>query len=139
MILASAGIVVGCHSYKPLTDPTMAGSQMAKVQFAQPRDIVVHPSAGRDTTLRAVSSLEGRVLSTATDTVELAITKVSDATGPRAVTTSLTAKIPREPSVAIDVLSFDAGRTAAFGGAALYVAIAALFLGLIAAVYSAGS
>lgn len=135
MVLLSAG----CHSYKPMTTPTAAASQTARVQFSQPRRLVARTAAGTDSVFIGVSSLEGHVLAATSDTLELTITKVADALGKRDVTTSVAAKIALDPSVAVDLLSFDANRTAAMSGGAIYAVTVVALIALIAALYAAGS
>jgi hypothetical protein len=130
---------VGCHSYKPMTTPAAAASQTARVQFSQPRRVVTRTTTGSDSVLIGVSSLEGHVLAATSDTLELTITKVADALGKRDVTTSLAAKIALDPSVAVDVLSYDANRTAALSGGAVYALAVVTVLALVAALYAAGS
>jgi hypothetical protein len=117
---------VSCHSYQPLTYPSAAVGQSVKVQFAQPRDVTGQTASGPDSLFKGVHSLEGRVLAVSTDTLHVTVTKITDASGERAVTTSITAKIRQEPSVAVDVLSLDANRTAAVTGGTLYVGLTLL-------------
>ena len=138
-VIAVAGVMAGCHSYKPMTAPTAAASQMARVQFSQPRRVVTRTATGSDSVLIGVSSLEGHVLAATSDTLQLTITNVADALGKRDVTTSLAAKIALDPSVAVDVLSFDANRTAALSGAAVYTLTVVAAIALLAALYAAGS
>ena len=139
MLFGMALLSVGCHSYKPMTAPTAAASQTARVQFAQPRRVVTRTAAGADSVFIAVSSLEGHVLAATSDTLELTITKIADALGKRDLTTSVAAKIALDPSVAVDVLSFDANRTAALSGGAIYAATVLAVVALVAAIYTAGN
>jgi hypothetical protein len=127
---------VSCHSYKPLAAPSAVVAQQVKVQFSQPRDITGRTAAGTDSLVRGVSSLEGRIFSATTDTLELTVTRITDAFGSRDVATTLTVKIHPEPSVAIDVLSLDANKTAALAGGTLYAGILVLTIALVAAILS---
>ena len=134
MALPSAG----CHSYKPLTTPGAAVSQMVRLQFSQPRDLLGRTATGTDSLLSGVSSLEGRVLAASADTLHVTITRITDSLGERLVTTSVAVTIIRDPSVAVDVLALDANRTAAFGGGALYALVLVTAIALVAALYAAG-
>jgi hypothetical protein len=133
-VVVAALAAAGCHSYQPLTEPATAATQMAKVQFSQPRDLTGHLAGGADSTLKKVSSIEGHVLLASVDTLQLTVSKFNDAFGEHSIATSFVVTVVSDPSVAVDVLALDRNRTAAVAGGSLYVVGAVALVALTAAI-----
>lgn len=141
LVTIGAGVMGGCHSYRPLDDPIGSIAHNVKVQFSMPRNVVASRPSGGDTVLALVSAMEGRVYSASRDTVNVSVAKFTDAGGEHLVTPAWTVTVARDPSVAIDVLSLDENKTAVATTVSVavvsYIAVIVLVAAILASVYHA--
>lgn len=128
-----------CHSYKPIAAPASAVGQQVRVLFSQPRALTGTRAPAPDSTLVAVSALEGRVAAVVGDTLRIAVTRLTDAAGDHPVTTPLLVAVLPAPSVAIDVLAVDKDRSATAAGIGIvavgYVLTIVLVASILAVAY----
>lgn len=137
---AAAILVAGCHSYKPLPQPVSAVGRSVKVQFSVPRNLVAVRGAAGDSVFTGVSALRGQVAAVEGDTMHVVLLRVTDTALDHQVPPGMTVKIVPAPSVAIDVLEIDQGKTAAFaGGTVLVLATLAVVALVVTVATVAGS
>jgi hypothetical protein len=138
LAMAAAILAAGCHSYKPLPAPASAVGRTVKVQFSVPRDLVAVRGATGDSVFSQVSALRGRVVDTVGDTMHVVLQRVTDTALDHPVPPGMTVTIVPAPSVAVDVLAVDEGKTAAFAGGTILVIAVLGVAALIALVATAG-
>ena len=137
LTMAAAMLVAACHSYKPLPHPASAVGKTVKVQFSVPRNLVAVRGAGGDSVLSQVSAVRGRVVDATGDTMHVVLLRVTDVALDHQVSPGMTVTVVPDPSVAVDVLEIDEGKTAAFAGGTIVVVSALLVVALVAALLSA--
>ena len=137
LAMLAAILAVGCHSYKPLPHPASAVGKTVKVQFAVPRNVVAVRGAAGDSVFSQVSALRGRVVDATADTMHVVLLRVTDTALDHQVPPGMTITVVPDPSVAVDVLEIDEGKTAAFAGGTVVVASTLLVVALLAALMSA--
>lgn len=133
LTMAAAILAVGCHSYKPLPHPASAVGKTVKVQFSVPRNLVAVRGASGDSVFSQVSALRGRVVDATGDTMHVVLLRVTDMALDHQVPPGMTVTVVPDPSVAVDVLELDEGKTAAFAGGTIVVVSALLVVALVAA------
>jgi uncharacterized Fe-S center protein len=139
LTMATAILAAGCHSYRPLPSPASAVGRTVKVQFSVPRNLAAVRGASGDSVFSGVSALRGRVVAIDGDTMHVVLLRITDAALDHQVPPGMTVRIVPAPSVAVDVLEIDEGKTVAVaGGTILVVAVAAL-VALVAALAYAGT
>ena len=136
---AAAIVAAGCHSYKPLPEPASAVGKTVRVQFSVPRNLVAARGATGDSLFSAVSALRGQVASVTGDTLHVVMQRVTDSALEHQVPPGLTVDIVPGPSVAIDALAIDEGKTAAFAGGTIVVVSVVALAALIAALATVGA
>jgi hypothetical protein len=117
-------LATGCHSYKPVTTPSRAVAHHVRVRFTESRTVAGHLMSGADSLLRNVRVLEGRILSTLGDTVQMAITKYTDSVGEHPLSDSITADIALGSTAIIDSREISATRTGFAAGGVILAAVA---------------
>ena len=139
LVRGAAGVLLlgACHTYQPVATPASAVGQQVRVLFSEPRALSGAREGAPDSTLALVSALEGRVVTVVGDTLKVAVTRVSDASGDRPVPTGLVVPVVQAPSVAIDVLALDKNRSATATGITVVAASYVLAIVLVAAVLAA--
>ena len=138
-ILAAAILAAGCHSYNPLPSPSSAVGRTVNVQFSVPRNLVAVRGAAGDSVFSAVTALRGQVASVTGDTLHVVMQRVTDTALDHHVPPGLTVDVVPAPSVAIDVLGIDEGKTAAFAGGTIVVLSIVVVAALIEALAATGS
>ena len=135
--MAAAILAAACHSYKPLPAPASAVGKTVKVQFSVPRTLVAVRGASGDSVFSDVSALRGRVVDAVGDTMHVVLQRITDTALDHPVPPGMTVIVVPAPSVAVDVLAVDEGKTAALAGGTLVVvsviAVAALLALVLAA------
>lgn len=138
LTMAAALLAAGCHSYKPLPHPASAVGKTVKVQFSVPRNLVAVRGAAEDSVFSQVSALRGRVVDATGDTMHVVLQRITDSALDHPVPPGMTVTIVPAPSVAVDVLEVDEGKTAAFAGGTIVVVSILAVAALIALVATAG-
>jgi hypothetical protein len=138
LTMVTALIAAGCHSYKPLPHPASAVGKTVKVQFAVPRSLVAVRGASGDSVFSEVSALRGRVVDAVGDTMHVVLQRITDSALDHPVPPGMTVTIVPAPSVAVDVLAVDEGKTAALAGGTLVAFTVVLLAALLVAVASIG-
>ena len=111
--MAAGFLLAACHSYKaePLT--AAAAGRSVRVQFSMPRALVAARAAESDSTLKLVSTVEGRLVAVSGDTMQISLLRITDASADHPVPPGMNVTVVLDPSVAVDVLEVDGGKTAA--------------------------
>lgn len=138
LTMAAAILAAACHSYKPLPHPASAVGKTVKVQFSVPRNIVAVRGASGDSVFSQVSALRGRVVDATDDTMHVVLLRVTDTALDHQVPPGMTIRVVPDPSVAVDVLELDEGKTAVLAGGTLVVVSVVLLAALLVAVASVG-
>ena len=136
LTMAAAILAVGCHSYKPLPHPASAVGKTVKVQYAVPRNLVAVRGAAGDSVFSQVSALRGRVVDATGDTMHVVLLRVTDTALDHQVPPGMTIRVVPDPSVAVDVLEIDEGKTAVFAGGTIVAVSALLVVALMVALVS---
>lgn len=136
LAMAAALLAAGCHSYKPLPHPASAVGKTVKVQYAVPRNLVAVRGAAGDSVFSNVSALRGRVVDAVGDTMHVVLLRVTDSALDHQVPPGMTVTVVPAPSVAVDVLEVDEGKTAAFAGGTIIVVSVLLVATLVVALAS---
>ena len=139
LTMAAAILSAACHSYRPLPAPASAVGKTVKVQFSVPRNLVAVRGAAGDSVFSQVTALRGRVVDATGDTMHVVLQRITDSALDHPVPPGMTVTVVPAPSVAVDVLEIDQGKTAAFaGGTIVAVAIVGIIV-LVVAVGTVGS
>ena len=137
--MVAAVLVAACHSYKPLPHPASGVGKTVKVQFSVPRTLVAVRGAGGDSVFSGVSALQGQVGAVEGDTLHVVLRRITDSALDHQVPPGMTVTVVPAPSVAIDVLATDEGKTAALAGGTIVVLSIVAVAALVAAVATADS
>jgi hypothetical protein len=133
LTMAAAILTAACHSYKPLPAPASAVGKTVKVQYSVPRTLVAVRGASGDSVFSQVSALRGRVVDAVGDTMHVVLQRITDSALDHPVPPGMTVTVVPAPSVAVDVLEVDEGKTAAFAGGTVVVDAIVALAALIAA------
>lgn len=138
LTMAAATLAAACHSYKPLPAPASAVGKTVKVQYSVPRTLVAVRGASGDSVFTEVSALRGRVVDAVGDTMHVVLQRITDTALDHDVPPGMTVTVVPAPSVAVDVLAVDEGKTVAFAGGTLAIIAILGVAALIALVATAG-